>query len=196
MKNQCLKRDSAECALKFLEKYAAKDAQVQAYKVFKVLAELTIDDLNAGKTEKECQYTANQIGEKWRVTKDEILIKRKLDDLIEKRIPRHTNTFNEIAIEHKLLAIPKVEKIGTDGGKGITNVYYIGYQVLDSALNTEFKKSIAQDEVSENYIEYDIDNIKLPHFNWIYNYNIEGFRFYLEIFNLLIYTPTILILFC
>jgi hypothetical protein len=201
MENQKYMRDAAECALKFKEIYSASDSNVQAYIVFEALAKLTISDLKSERSVEDCQYTANEISEKLMRKNQGDLIKRKLDDLIKNRISRHTETFNKIALENKLSAIPTVKKTETTGKH--PNKYCIGYKELnnfqqESSKNSmqeemsekdksdsEQEKNLIQNKITENNIEYSVEHIKLSHFNWMYNYEIKGFRIFTELFNLI-----------
>ncbi|MCX7068205.1 MAG: hypothetical protein NTW85_11000 [Methylococcales bacterium] len=199
MEKQELIENAAKCALNFLEGYSSADNifysyvdnKIYAYQAFKALAELTLADLNTGKSVEECRYDAMRIAGKiqkeWdKEDKEKIMkvVKGYMKTLID-RISDHTDSFIEIAGKNNLLVIPTVKKSGTDGGSGNRNLYYIDYENVETQENIDKNNllgDVNKDDLPKNYVNYFVEHIKLPRItNWIYNYEFSGFRFSIEI---------------
>jgi hypothetical protein len=169
MKNQELIKNSAKCALKFLEEYSYTENMTCAYKAFKALAELTLKDLDAGASVEECRYDpfyiAQQMGENYvKETKEKTInnAKNYLKKLME-AIAGHNDTFKTTAYKNKFTVTPSVKYI-EGGGNGNPNLYYIDYEELGFSKNTEKQENFNKDEKYSESIETqeNIDNGNFP----------------------------------
>lgn len=178
MEKQLLK-DAAMCAIKFLEKYSGEGAKTKRYQALKALAELTLADLENGKEENECNYTAYDVLNKIQGTKYSAEESKKpranqyLKDLT-KHLPSHNDMLKNIAIENSLTAIPSYDfSASPGGGSGNYSTHFIIPIIFDDT-----GLPVSSDKVPEGAIKYYLETIEnLPTLiKWINNFELSEWR--------------------
>ncbi|MDD5581275.1 MAG: hypothetical protein PHY16_18650 [Methylobacter sp.] len=177
MKNQALK-DAAQCAIKFVENYSGTGAKTKRYQALRALAELTLTDLENGKPNGPCEYTAYDVLEKikGKYSKEETdkrSINRYLKEL-EEQLPSHEEMLKDIAAENQLTAIPSYYfSASPGGGSGNYSKHFI---IPVELKETEF--SAVSEVVPEGAIKYYLESIEnLPSWiKWINNFELSEWR--------------------
>lgn len=178
MEKQLLK-DAALCALRFVEKYSGTGAKTKRYQALKALAELTLVDLENGKKESECNYTAYAVLDKMLGTKFSAEESKKpranqyLKDLT-KHLPPHNDMLKEIAMENGFTAIPSYDFSASPGG-GSGN--YSAHFIFPIELN-DAELPAPLEEVPEGAIKYYLETVdNLPIWiKWINNFELSEWR--------------------
>lgn len=176
----------------------AKKAVNNGYKVFEALVKLTSDDLKNGKTIDDCQYETITIAEKmekeWSSDFEDSDKTRAINRYFRElksylSVDINIEKIKEISIENNFSVIPILGMVKSSGKH--QNKYYLSYQfiseddvALDEDINQNFSEesseinsNIEKKYSSINYIEYDVDFVKLPKvFNWMFNYKLSTAR--------------------
>lgn len=173
-----LLKDAALCAIKFVEIYTGTDAKTKRYQALKALAELTLADLDGGRNEEECEYTAFEVLEK--ITSkysneetDKRNVNRYLREL-SKNLSSHEEMLKDIANENKFLAYPSYNFAASPGGgSGNYSTHFIKPCAIGEAELSE--NSMLLPEGAIKYYLETIDN--LPGWiKWVNNFELSEWR--------------------
>jgi hypothetical protein len=171
-------KDAALCALKFVELYTGKDAKTKRYKALKALAEMTLKDLDKGKSVTECKYTAQDVflcvtSSKSFEDSDKRNVNRFLKDLHDV-LPTHEAMLKQIAIDNNLVAIPTYN-FGASVGNGAG--VYTEHFITPLARDLD-DVDIPAEELKQGEIKYYLESVNnLPFlFRWINNFEIYAWR--------------------
>jgi hypothetical protein len=172
-------KDAALCAIKFIEIYSGTGAKTKRYQALKALAELTLADMENGKEESKCTYTAYDVLDKIQGAKYSAEESKKpranqyLKDLA-KHLSSHNDMLKAIAIENGLTAIPKYDfSASPGGGSGNYSTHFIIPLELDVADLT-----VSSEKAPQDTIKYYLETIeKLPAWiKWINNFELSEWR--------------------
>jgi hypothetical protein len=171
-------KNAALCALKFVEIYTGKGAKTRRYQALKALAEMTLKDLDRGKSGNDCRYTAQDIFHKVKSSdsfedSDKRNVNRFLKELHDV-LPSHEAMLKQIAIDNKLTAIPAYDfSASTGSGSGVYTEHFI--TPLRPISNDV---EISSDDVIEGEIKYYLESVNnLPFlFRWINNFELSAWR--------------------
>lgn len=173
-----LLKDAALCAIEFTEKYSGKDAKTKRYQALKALADLTLTDLENGKEESECNYTAYDVLDTIQGTKYSAEESKKpranqyLKDLT-KHLPSHNDMLKDIAMENGLTAIPSYDfSASPGGGSGNYSTHFI------TPIELDVVDIPASEKIPEGAIKYYLETIEnLPTWiKWINNFELSEWR--------------------
>ncbi|WP_157197945.1 MULTISPECIES: hypothetical protein [Methylomonas] len=190
-------KDAALCALKFIEIYTGKDAKTKRYKALRALADMTLNDLERGKSDTECKYTAQDIflsvtSSKSFEDSDKRNVNRFLKDLHD-ALPTHEAMLKQIAIDNNFVAIPTYNFSASVGsGSGVYTEHFI--TPLERNL---YDTDIPAEDLKEGEIKYYLESVNnLPLlFRWINNFEISAWRQKLLAFAIIIGILVIVCLF-
>jgi hypothetical protein len=172
-------KDAALCAIKFIEIYSGTGAKTKRYQALKALAELTLTDLESGKEESKCNYTAYDVLSTIQGTKFSAEESKKpranqyLKDLT-KHLSSHNDMLKEIAMENGLTAIPSYDfSASPGGGSGNYSTHFITPIELDVV-----DLPVLSEKVPKGAIKYYLETIEnLPSLiKWINNFELSEWR--------------------